>query len=90
MSTFDQIVRHKRGLHSSFYDPGTPRNYSPDLELEPTHLDIDLYVNNADEQLSGNITTTIIAPGENPNVIELDTVDFASVAVRDLDGHDLT
>ena len=76
MSTFEQIVRHKRGSHSDFYEPGTPINYPPDLELEPKHIEINLLINIPDEQASGKVTTTVLARGDSPRELELDAVDF--------------
>ena len=76
MSSFKQIVRHKRGSRSDFYDPGTPAHYPPDLELEPVHLDINLHVDIAEEQATGHVTTTVIARGNKPSILELDGIDF--------------
>ncbi len=68
----------------------TPPNYPPDLELEPVHQDINLHIDIAGEQAGGQVTTTVIARGEKPSILELDAIDFEDLSVRDPDGETLT
>ena len=90
MSSFEQILRHKRGSRSDFYDPSIPPHYPPDLELEPVHLDINLHIDIAREQVAGQVTTTVVARGDKPTILELDAIDFEDINVRDPDGNSLT
>ncbi len=90
MSGFEQIVRHKRGSHNDFYNPSAPLHYPPDLELEPVHRDINLIIDIAGEQAAGHVTTTVVARGDKPSILELDAIDFEDVSVRDPDGEELT
>lgn len=73
----------------AFFDPSTPPHYPPDLQLEPQHLDIDLFVDVANEQALGKVTTTVVAQGQEAAVLVLDGVDLEDVAVRDVDGFEL-
>jgi aminopeptidase N len=79
------------------YNPANPfshsnleEQYPPDLELEPVHLDINLYLDLAKQTASGRVTTTVKARRSEAAVLELDAVDFEDVDVRDPDGRDLT
>lgn len=83
-------VHAGRAHHNDFTDPNVPAQYPPDLELEPTHLDIDLYVNIANETAAGRVTTTVVARGVRPDVLTLHAVAFEDVAVEDPDGNELT
>jgi aminopeptidase N len=73
----------------AFFDPSTPPNYPPDLQLEPQHLDIDLFIDVANEQAVGKVTTKVVACGQNAAVLVLDAVDLEDLAVRDVDDHAL-
>lgn len=80
----------EEGAAAPFFDPSVPPNYPPDLLLEPTHLDIDLTVNVADEQAAGTVTTTVAARGPQADTLVLDAVNMEDLAVEDADGHALT
>ena len=73
----------------AFFDSSTPPNYPPDLQLEPQHLDIDLFIDIASEQATGKVTTTVVARDQNAAVLTLDAVNLEDVSVRDVDGHEL-
>lgn len=81
---------HKMVANSVFTDPTVPEHFPPDLELEPTHLDIDAQVDIANETLRGRVTTTVTARRAGPTRLVLDAVAFADVAVRDQNDHPLT
>jgi aminopeptidase N len=73
----------------AFFDPSTPPHYPPDLQLEPQHLDIDLFIDIANEQARGKVTTTVVARDQNATVLVLDAVHLEDVAVLDADCHEL-
>ena len=87
MPAFDYIRQHKQLVNlalsaaevSGFIDPDTPLQYPPDLQLEPVHLDIDLQIDIAGEQANCQVTTTVIAHGNQPNELILDALDFEDV-----------
>ncbi|MGD2078768.1 MAG: M1 family aminopeptidase [Chloroflexota bacterium] len=92
MPTYDRhrYTRHwSQLLASGFDDASVPEQYPPDLELEPTHLDIDLHVKLAEESVSGTVTTTVLARRDGPSEIKLNAVDFLDVDVNDGDGRQL-
>lgn len=74
---------------SVFTDPNVPEHFPPDMELEPTHLDIDLQVDIKSETARGRVTTTVTARRQGPTRLVLNAVAFEEVAVRDADGHPL-
>jgi len=88
MPIFDrkQICCHGRN-HSaqkkaSFSVPGTPKQYPPDLRLEPIHLDIDLHVDLQKEEARGQVTHTLLARQAGSHSLELDAVSFEDVEVH--------
>ncbi|MGD8584882.1 MAG: M1 family aminopeptidase [Chloroflexota bacterium] len=92
MPQFDHLNLTRRWslmLASDFDDRSVPEQYPPDLELEPTHLDINLHVQLAEETVSGTVTTTVVARRDGPSDIELNAVDFLDVEVGDADGREL-
>jgi aminopeptidase N len=72
-----------------FDDPAVEKQYPPDLELEPVHLDIDLSVDLAAETIAGTVTTTVRARRDGPTELKLDAVGFLDLAVHDPEGHEL-
>lgn len=87
---FERFHYHKAAATSVFIDPNVPEHFPPDLELEPTHLDIDLQVDIKTETARGRVTTTVTARRQGPTRLVLDAVAFEDVAVRDADDHALT
>ncbi len=85
----DRAIYYKRSVQNDFLDPSTPSHYPPDLLLEPVHLDIDLFIDIANERAAGQVTTTVLSRGQQANVLELDGVGFEDVAVRDVGGHEV-
>ncbi len=81
--------RIMRAAGKAFFDPSVPPQYPPDLLLEPLHLDIDLFVDVANERAAGKVTTTVVANGRQADTLVLDAVHLEDVAVRDVDGRDL-
>lgn len=81
-----RCVHHARdGFHSAH----APTHYPPNLELEPTHLDIDLTVAPAQETARGTVTVTVTANRAGVRELRLDAVDFELHGVEDRDGHQL-
>ena len=85
---FERRNRH-RGAPPRFDDPSLPEHYPPDLELEPTHLFIDLYVSIPARSIGGRVTTTVVARRAGPVTLKLDAVDFEDLSVRDLGDNSL-
>lgn len=73
-----------------FADASLPEHYPPDLELEPTHLDIDLYISLNARAVGGRVTTTVQARRAGPSLLQLDAVDFEDLFVQATDGAALT
>lgn len=84
-----QMCRCAHHGGDGFHSKNAPNHYAPDLELEPTHLDIDLRVRPEDESIEGTVTTTVTARVDGPTTIELDAVDFDDLRVRGGDGKSL-
>jgi aminopeptidase N len=77
----------RRSVPPRFDDPSLPEHYPPDLELEPAHLFIDLYVSIPARSVGGRVTTTVVAKRAGALTLKLDAVDFEDLHVRDLDHH---
>ncbi|MGH2536487.1 MAG: M1 family aminopeptidase [Candidatus Promineifilaceae bacterium] len=75
---------------SVFENVNIPLQYPPDLELEPTHLDINLQLDIAAESVSGTVTTTVRARRAGRSEIKLNAMDFQGVEVRDAAGRALS
>jgi aminopeptidase N len=92
MPDLDSIRAHwrQRASDNDFSDPNVEEHYPPDLELEPIHLDIDLFVDVAHATASGKVTHTVQARRDGPTVLKLDAVDFEELEARDPDGNGLT
>lgn len=73
-----------------FHDTDLPEHYPPDLELEPTHLDIDLYVSIPARSIGGRVTTALAARRGGSPTLKLNAVGFEDVAVRDTEGRKIT
>jgi aminopeptidase N len=82
-------ARHWQEATLEFDDPAVEKQYPPDLELEPVHLDIDLSVDLAAETIAGTVTTTVRARRDGPTELKLDAVGFLDLAVHDPEGHEL-
>ncbi len=83
---------HVCALHSHRSDftlPGAEAHYPPHLELEPSHLDIELRLDLERARASGTVTTTVEARRAGPRSIELHAVDFQDVRVADPEGRAL-
>ena len=83
------VWRRRGAAGKKFFDPSVPPHYPPDLLLEPQHLDIDLFIDVAQQQAAGKVTTTVLARGQQANVLVLDAVNLEEVVVRDVGGYDL-
>jgi len=79
-----------RTFNDDFSDPNLEAHYPPDLELEPIHLNIDLFFDLDAKSASGSVTTTVRAHHDGPRTLKLDAVDFQDVKVRDPDGRKLS
>ncbi|MCA9969650.1 MAG: HEAT repeat domain-containing protein [Anaerolineales bacterium] len=76
-----------RAAGRDFDDPRLEVHYPPHLELEPEHLDVDLFVDVPQKRISGTVTNRVRARRGGPRTLELDAVDFDEVRVADPDGH---
>jgi aminopeptidase N len=92
MPEFDSFLAicRSRACADDFSDPNVDEQYPPDLELEPVHLDIDLFVDVAEKSASGTVTTTVQARRSGPTTLKLDAVDFEYITASDADGDGLT
>lgn len=79
-----------RHAHGDFTLPGAQAHYPPDLGLEPVHLDIDLFVDLAQQRAGGTVTLTITARRPQARTLKLHAVDFHHVRVVDADAHPLS
>ncbi|MFT5681683.1 MAG: aminopeptidase N [Myxococcota bacterium] len=61
--------------------PGAPQRYAPDLELEPTHQDIDLRLDFAHARADGRVNITVVARAPGARRLVLDAVDLQAVKV---------
>ncbi|MDG1480605.1 MAG: M1 family aminopeptidase [Myxococcota bacterium] len=61
--------------------PDAPQQYAPDLELEPTHLGIDLRLDFDHASAAGTLNITVIARSPGARRLVLDAVDLQSVTV---------
>jgi aminopeptidase N len=84
-----QELYRRHHFSSDFEDPKVPAKYPPDLELEPVHLDINLYVDIPNSTGSGTVTTTVRARRSGPTELILDAVDFLDLKVSSPDGSEL-
>ena len=91
-SVTDDSTYGMRRAHATprFDDPSLPEHYPPDLLLEPTHLDIDLYISIPARSVGGRVTTTIFARQDSRSGLTLDAVDFEDVSVRDTEDRQLS
>jgi aminopeptidase N len=88
---FDEtFTRRWRGPADVFGDPNVERQYPPDLEVEPVHLDIDLSVDVAGRTAAGCVTTSVIGRRNGATTLQLNAVDFTDLAVADADGAHLS
>lgn len=79
----------RRAVPPKFGDPTLPEHYPPDLELEPTHTDIDLYISIPARSAGGRVTTTVRANRAEIRQLTLDAVDFDDLALRDPSGREV-
>ncbi|MBN1944379.1 MAG: HEAT repeat domain-containing protein [Bradymonadales bacterium] len=74
------------GRRRDFTLPGAEAQYPPDLELEPVHLELDLFVDLERRGVNGSVTTTVRARPSGPRSMVLDAVDFTDLALSDVQG----
>ncbi len=88
---FDDLLglRQRRAPAPRFDQADLPVHYPPDLELEPIHLHIDLYISIAARSAGGRVTNRVRARRAGSPTLTLNAVDFQDVSVRDLAGHPL-
>jgi len=85
-STFASLQRHA----GEFAPPGVEPHHSPDLTLEPKHLDLDVHIDVDRRRVSGTVTHTVIARTEGATELLLHGVDLEIAQVEDPDGHALS
>ena len=85
-STFASLQRHA----GEFAPPGVEPHHSPDLTLEPKHLDLDVHIDVDRRRVSGTVTHTVIARTEGATELLLHGVDLEIAQVEDPDGHTLS
>lgn len=92
MPAFDRTKHYKlrHSIDPVFFDPNVPEQYPPDIELEPVHRDIELYIDIENETASGSVTVTVRARRQGPNEIVFDAVDFLDVSASDTNGSELS
>jgi len=69
-----------------FSSPGAEKNYPPDLEIEPVHLDIDATADLEAEALDGTVTLTVEARRSGAAELTLHAVAFENLRVSDAAG----
>lgn len=82
--------QHRTRSRDGFALTGSRAHYPPDLELEPTHLDIALAVDVGKRRVDGRVTTTVYARQSGPSRLTLDAVGFDIAQVVDPDGRPLS
>lgn len=87
----DRFYAYRRISHAvgPFGDPSLAKQYPPDLELEPIHLELHLTVDLSAASAAGTAITTVRGRRKGANVLTLDGVDLLDIAVTDADGRDL-
>ena len=93
MPVIDRLSLYRKtfyGEPNDFTNPNVAEQYPPDLELEPVHLDIDLFVDVGRKEARGRVTTIVRARRKGPSRINLDAVDFLELVVNDADDRALT
>ncbi|MEZ4712510.1 MAG: M1 family aminopeptidase [Caldilineaceae bacterium] len=86
----DFDLRHtRRAGWDDFDNLNVAEQYPPDLDLEPVHLDIDLFIDIANRRAVGAVTNTVRANREGATQIKLNALDFEAVQVTDPDGNAL-
>ncbi len=75
-----------RAAARDFALSGAEAHYPPHLELEPTHLEINLSLDLIAQTAKGVVTTTVEARRSGPRTLRLHAVDFELLAVRDQSG----
>ena len=78
---------HRNG---EFTLPGAERHYPPDLEIEPTHLDIALAVDLGQQTADARVTVTVTARRTGPRALVLHGVAFEQLRVADVSGGKLS
>ncbi|MFN8440781.1 MAG: M1 family aminopeptidase [Caldilineaceae bacterium] len=78
-----EFFQHQLRLSVSdpFNEPGIEKQYPPDLELEPQHVEIDLSLDIPAASATGRVTTTVQARHAGADSLILHAVDFQDVAV---------
>ena len=74
---------------SDFTLPGAEAHYPPDLELEPTHLDITLRLRIREQRVEGHVLTRVVARRPGARGLSLKARGFEDLSVEDADGHPL-
>jgi aminopeptidase N len=90
-ATFDAFRSTRRHAPTDvFGDPAIEKQYPPDLELEPRHLDIALHVDVAQRTALGCVTITLQAQRTGADSLTLHAVDLHELALRDTEDRALT
>ncbi len=83
------LCRHRVPVEG-FASKGADAHYPPDIELEPTHLDISLRVDIDARTVEGAVTTTVESRRSGPTKLSLHAVDFLELEVRDTEDRELS
>jgi aminopeptidase N len=81
MCRHPRLQEEHRSTAVEFALPGAPRRYAPDLELEPTHRDIDLSLDFARAAATGRVTITLSARAPGARRLVLDAMELRDVSV---------
>jgi aminopeptidase N len=76
---------HAHAAFDEFTLPGAERHYPPDLELEPTHLGINIHLDLEAQRCDATVSVTVVARSPGAHVLRLDGVDFEELRVADSD-----
>lgn len=86
----DKIVGCRcRDHYEGFASKDAPKNFPPDLQIEPQHLTIDVFVDVANRALEGTVTHRVLGRADGADTLVLDAVGFEIASVTDLAGRDL-
>lgn len=87
---YEDALDEASWMAEDFAGPGAEKHYPPDLEIEPVHLDIDLWVDLAAESCQGTVTHTLRAQRSGPTELRLHAVALEGLDARDADGRALS
>lgn len=85
-SAHTDLVGQAHGAAGSFTLAGAKPSYAPDLELEPTHIEVRLAFDLEQRSATGSVTTRVRALRAGPRSLRLDAVGLLDVLVDSAPG----